>query len=266
MINLNQLIRKEINNGYGEADARAKVCQDIILKAISNSSLSNNITIKGGVVMRSKTNNIRRATQDLDIDFIKYSLTNDSIERFIQEINCIKNISIKKIGNIEELKQQDYHGKRVYIKIEDTYGNQLENKIDLGVNNILDIKQEEYCFDIAFDDVGASLLINSNEQMFVEKLRSLLRFGSLSTRYKDIYDMYYLLKYLNKRKLNKCLKIYIYDDNRMKENAIEDIIKRINNTFNDQNYLNRLSKSNKRWIDEDVQVIKNSIIDYLTKI
>lgn len=266
MINLNQLIRKEINNGYGEADARAKVCQDIILKAISNSPLSNNVTIKGGVVMRSKTNNIRRATQDLDIDFIKYSLSNDSIERFIQVINCIKNISIKKIGNIEELRQQDYHGKRVYIKIEDTYGNQLENKIDLGVNNILDIKQEEYCFDIAFDDVGASLLINSNEQMFVEKLRSLLRFGSLSTRYKDVYDMYYLLKYLNKNKLNKCIKMCIYNDERMKENNKEDIIKRINNTFNDQNYLNRLSKSNKRWIDEDVQVIKNSIIDYLTKI
>ena len=38
---------------------------------------------------------------------------------------------------------------------------------------------------IAYDDEGASLLINSNEQMFAEKLRSLLRFGALSSRYKD---------------------------------------------------------------------------------
>lgn len=266
MINLNELIKIEIDNGYSEADARAKVCQDIILKAISNSSLSNNVTIKGGVVMRSKTNNVRRATQDLDIDFIKYSLSDESIERFVKDINCIKDINIKKFGDIEELKQQDYHGKRVYIKIEDKNGNHIENKIDLGVNNILDIKQEEYCFDIAFDDIGASLLINSSEQMFTEKLRSMLRFGPLSTRYKDVYDMYYLINHLNKNKLNKCLKICIYDDIRMKENTKEDIVKRIRRTFDDKDYLIRLSKSNKRWIDEDIDNIKDSIIDYLSKL
>ena len=34
--------------------------------------------------------------------------------------------------------------------------------------------------------------INSKEQMFTEKLRSLLKFGPNSTRYKDIFDMVYL--------------------------------------------------------------------------
>lgn len=52
-------------------------------------------------------------------------------------------------------------------------------------------RQEEYCFDIAFDNEGASLLINTKEQMFAEKLRSLLKFGTFSTRYKDVYNMYY---------------------------------------------------------------------------
>lgn len=51
------------------------------------------------------------------------------------------------------------------------------------------IEKEEYCFDIAYDDEGASLLINSNEQMLSEKLRSLLNFGTLSTRFKDIYEL-----------------------------------------------------------------------------
>lgn len=51
------------------------------------------------------------------------------------------------------------------------------------------IGQEEYCFDIAYDDEGASLLINSNEQMLSEKLRSLLKFGTFSTRFKDIYEL-----------------------------------------------------------------------------
>ena len=51
------------------------------------------------------------------------------------------------------------------------------------------IEQEEYCFDTTYDDEGASLLINSNEQMLSEKLRSLLKFGTFSTRFKDIYEL-----------------------------------------------------------------------------
>ena len=39
-MNLNRMIEAEIANGYGDANAQSKVCQDIILKAISNSSLS----------------------------------------------------------------------------------------------------------------------------------------------------------------------------------------------------------------------------------
>jgi len=62
MINLLELIENEKLKGYKEANAGAKVCQDLLLKAISGSTLSRNVTIKGGVVMRSKTNNIRRAT------------------------------------------------------------------------------------------------------------------------------------------------------------------------------------------------------------
>ena len=67
MIDLNKMIKAEIAKGYDDANAQAKVCQDIVLKAIASSPLSHNITIKGGVVMRSKTRSVRRATQDLDL-------------------------------------------------------------------------------------------------------------------------------------------------------------------------------------------------------
>ena len=77
-MNLNEMIEAEIVNGYGDANAQAKVCQDIILKAIASGTLNRNVTIKGGVVMRSKTGNVRRATQDLDMDFIRYSLIRSS--------------------------------------------------------------------------------------------------------------------------------------------------------------------------------------------
>lgn len=125
MLNLEELVDKEIENGYGDVNARAKVCQDIVLKAISSGSLNRNVTIKGGVVMRSKTRNIRRATQDLDIDFVRYSLADDSIDYFIQKLNCLNGITISRKGDVEELKQQDYHGKRVYLSIKDNFNHTI---------------------------------------------------------------------------------------------------------------------------------------------
>ena len=44
MINIDAMIRKEIENGYGDANAQSKVCQDLILKAISTSNLNRKLS------------------------------------------------------------------------------------------------------------------------------------------------------------------------------------------------------------------------------
>ena len=88
---LTDIVKKD---GYSDLNAEAKVCQDIVLAAIAKSSLSRNVTIKGGVVMRSITGNIRRATQDMDFDFIRYSLSEESIRAFIEKLNCLDGIRI----------------------------------------------------------------------------------------------------------------------------------------------------------------------------
>ena len=75
MANLEELASEIRNDGYSEVNAEARVCQDIVLKAIAQGSLSRNVTVKGGVVMRSITGDVRRATQDMDLDFIRYSLS-----------------------------------------------------------------------------------------------------------------------------------------------------------------------------------------------
>ena len=122
MATIKEMIKQANADGYFDENAEAKVCQDIVLKALSLSSLCRNATIKGGVVMRSISNDARRATQDMDIDFIRYSLENDSIRKFIDKLNCLENIKIEQVGDITELKQQDYHGKRIYVIISDDEG------------------------------------------------------------------------------------------------------------------------------------------------
>ena len=265
MIDIDAMIKKEIENGYGDTNAQAKVCQDLILKAIAKSSLNRNVTIKGGVVMRSKTKNVRRATQDLDLDFIRYSLSDESIDAFIAELNCLDGLTYKRNGEIKELKQQDYHGKRVYIEITDSNGYSIENKMDLGVHNKLDIEQEEFCFDIAFDDEGASLLINSNEQMITEKLKSLLRFGTLSSRYKDIFDIYYLSHHVDKVKMKKCFNAFIFDDSKMREKDLTGVLRRIEMIFGDKLYVSHLQSNEVNWIGEDVDTVLGGIIAFIDR-
>ena len=46
-MNLEDIVRHNIENGYDLIDASSKVAQDIILSKISKSKFKNNITIKG---------------------------------------------------------------------------------------------------------------------------------------------------------------------------------------------------------------------------
>lgn len=253
MYNIRDWVERFVGEGYSRKNAEARVCQDIILMAIANSSLSRNVTIKGGVVMRSVTGNIRRATQDIDIDFIRYSLSDTSIERFIQKLYCLEGITIQSVGVFEELSQQDYHGRRINIIIRDLFGNTIKSKIDLGVHKQLRIEQEEYCFDVCIQEDGASLLINSMEQMLAEKLRSLLKFGFFSTRFKDVFDIVYLKDLVSVSELKKCLAIYIYEDSGMRENDIFDIRNRLRFIFDNKRYIENVKKSDKNWLEIPVE-------------
>lgn len=254
---------KYYEEGLTRELAAARVCQDIILKAIAEGPFSRNVTIKGGVVMRSLTNNNRRATRDIDLDFIHYPLNEEAIREFVNKLNCIDGIHIEIDGGITELKHQDYNGKSIEVIINDDNGNTIKSKIDIGVHKHLEIEQDIYCFDICFDDKGASLLKNTVEQSFAEKLRSLLKFGVYSRRYRDLYDMYYLKELAFKEKMNNLFKILIYDDPGMYENSVDDIIRRIEKTFKDDQYLKRVSESRQRWFDDDIHKIANEIIMYL---
>ena len=248
--------------GLSRELAAARVCQDIVLKAIAIGPLNRNVTIKGGVVMRSLTNNNRRATRDIDLDFIHYSIDDDSIQIFVQKMNCIPDIKMEIIGDIEELKHQDYHGKSIKVRITDKNGTAIESKIDIGVHKHLELDQEEYCFDVCMDDEGASLLKNSKEQSVVEKLRALLIFSVNNRRYKDIYDMYYLKDELNIDKFLRYIELLIFKDDSMRENTMDDIVRRVENSFKDKGFLKRISTSRQRWIDEDIEIIAEGIIGF----
>lgn len=259
MTDLMRMVALYVDDGYSDLMARARVCQDVVLKAIAESSISKNVTIKGGVVMRSITGNTRRATRDIDLDFLRFSIEESAIRDFVMKINCLDGISIDIAGPIEELSQQEYRGKRLWVVITDSKGHSLKSKMDLGVHKNIQIEQEEYCFDVCHDSEGVSLLMNSKEQIFAEKLRALVKFGAFTGRYKDIFDLCYLADHTEDDKLTECIRTYILDDPDMFENSLDDVRRRLEKIFANRKFVKNLERSPKdNWlgIDESEALVR----------
>ena len=107
-------------------------------------------------------------------------------------------------------------------------------------------------------------LINSKEQIFVEKLKSLLKFGITSTRFKDIFDFYYLInnENLNKVKLIKYIDILIFQDETMRENELKDIHIRLKNILNNSRFQMRINTANNKWLEILIKDVIDNILDY----
>lgn len=107
-------------------------------------------------------------------------------------------------------------------------------------------------------------LINSKEQIIVEKLKTLLKFGITSTRFKDIFDFYYLInnEKLDKDKLIKYIDILIFKDENMREYTIEDISKRLSSILNNSRFKSRIGTANNNWLEMSIEEVIENILDY----
>ena len=264
-MNIAEQITNCIKLGLMEDDAIAKVCGEIILSKIAKSSKSRNVTIKGGVVMMNISKDLRRATRDLDLDFIKYSLADDSIKKFINRLNEV-NDDIKLViqSRITGLRHQDYKGKRVILNISDKFKNSYEFKLDIGVHKNLDLKQEELCFDFNSMPESVCLLVNSKEQILAEKLKSLLKFGFGTGRYKDVFDIYYLIEInpVDKNILKFLLDDYIIKNAEMWENNYNSVYNRLLEIFENRDFYNSLSNARDNWLELPIDEIIGSILNF----
>lgn len=268
-MNIYELTQEYIKLGYQEDDIASKVAQDIILLKIGKSKYAKNITIKGRVVMHNISKDLRRATRDMDLDFIKYSLEDKSIFNFIKELNNVDDdIEISIEGSPTKLHHQDYDGKRIYVILKDKYGESIRTKLDIGVHKYFDIVQDEYLFDFNILGDSVSLLINSNEQIIVEKLKSLLKFGITSTRFKDIFDFYYLMnnQEVDRKKLLNYIELLIYRDETINQNNYDDLMKRLTSILSSKQYKSRLNSANSNWLEIPIDKVIKNVLNYFNSL
>ena len=268
MKSLQEQIAELRSLGYATDTARAKVAHDIILLAMHRSGFKPNSTIKGGVVMSSLTGDVRRATMDMDIDFLHYSLAKASVERFVRKLaRAMPEVSLSIVGPIVELKHEDYRGKRIYLAVKDaSLMRAIRTKMDIGVHTREEMKQVDFSFDVVSDAENADLFANSREQIFAEKLVSLLRHGAATGRVKDIFDMYYLSQNLNRPLLKRYVKAIIFDSRRCKVSNRDDLIKVIKQIFGLRMFVRKLNNTRVNWIGEDPTVVLNALIEFVSSL
>lgn len=245
-------IESLVGLGYGQAAAQAKVAHDTVLRAMAASGFKQSSTIKGGVVMSHVTNDIRRSTMDMDIAFVHRSISDLSIVRFVRKLNCLPKVRISIFGTIGELLHEDYRGKRLYLDVTDgSIPTPIRMKLDIGVHVHNDIEQIDFSFSMADGTECANLLANPNEQIFAEKLLSLLRHRRLSRRPKDIFDLYYLCDKVDAAKLRVCLDLLIYSNRRIEPTNICEVISILRDVFASRQFMRRLASVRANWLQID---------------
>lgn len=249
-------------SGYPPRKADAKIAHDIVLKAIEDAGFHDKVTIKGGVVMSGITDAVRRATIDMDFDFLGYSLDDVSIRRFVQRLNRVAECEIRIDGDIQELRQSEYRGKRVNLVLTDEAGHSIKTKVDIGVHGNKSIEQVDFRFTVISDNAGVVLLVNPKEQIFIEKLKSLLRLGVVSTRYKDVYDLFYLCSRVDTNILGEYLHMCIFKDEAMLENDVRDIERRLGRIFSSKTFLKRMANPDYAWLDEPVETVVGTLLEF----
>ena len=134
--------------------------------------------------------------------------------------------------------------------------------MDIGVHGNKSIEQVNFRFKVISDDAEVVLLINPKEQIFVEKLKSLLRLGVVSTRYKDVYDLFYLCSRVDTNVLGEYLRICIFEDGAMLENNFRDVERRLGRIFSSKPFLKRMANPNYAWLDEPVETVVGTLQEF----
>ena len=135
-------------------------------------------------------------------------------------------------------------------------------------NEDMDIKQDELCFDLGLNTLNVTLLANSKEQICVEKIKSLLKFGITSTRYKDVFDIYYLINTNNFDKIRfiNYLDKFVFKDSLIGENNLLEIKKSLSNILSNSRFKLMLNMAKNNWTELPVENVITIIIEFLTSL
>ena len=98
----------------------------------------------------------------------------------------------------------------------------------------------------------------------MEKIKSLLKFGIATTRYKDIFDIYYLMNIdsFDKARFLRYLDKMIFSDSLIEENNIYDVINSLEFILSNDKFKSMINMVNNTWLLISI----DDVIGYILKL
>lgn len=176
---------------------------DRFIERLSVSKYKDNFILKGGFYLSTLFGIENRATMDIDTAIVKTPFTEENIRKMLEEIIMIDisdNVTFGHI-NISPIRDGDeYGGYRVIINIK------LDNiresfQIDIATGDPITPSAVRYKYLPVISDKPISLWAYNIETVLAEKLETILSRAEASSRTRDYYDIYLIVK-MNFEKIN----------------------------------------------------------------
>ena len=178
-------------------------CLERLLDRIAVSRFRDYFVIKGGFLIASILGIGSRSTMDIDVTVKGFGVNYENIDSAFKEI-CNIDIADQltfSFNRIEEIRENDdYLGLRVFVECR--YGKMnVPLTVDLTTGDAIIPREREYMYKCVFEDKKISVLAYPLENVFAEKLDTIISRGVTNTRTRDFYDVYTLYA-LKKKEMN----------------------------------------------------------------
>jgi predicted nucleotidyltransferase component of viral defense system len=178
-------------------------CLERLLDRIAVSRFRDHFVIKGGFLIASILGIGSRSTMDIDATVKGFSVSYENVESVFKEI-CDIDIADQltfSFDRIEEIREKDnYLGLRVFVECR--YGKiNVPLTVDLTTGDTIIPQEIEYIYKCVFDNKVIPILAYPLENVFAEKMNTIISRGVANTRTRDFYDVYTLYA-LKKKELN----------------------------------------------------------------
>jgi predicted nucleotidyltransferase component of viral defense system len=176
-------------------------CQEEFLRRLSMSQYVNNLVLKGGMLIYTLTNFESRATVDIDFLLRQLPSGREEIQKIIDSILTVDTrndfISFTARGYETISPQRQYKGVSFQL-IGHIKNTKTPLCVDIGVGDIIVPNPQKREIPVQLDTFTAPVVMAySLESTISEKFDALLQRLELTSRMKDIYDIYYLATAFN---------------------------------------------------------------------
>ena len=199
MINTSRQLKDKIKNISGGNSLKAqtlirKYVMERFLARVAKSKYQNNFILKGGMLISAIVGEDARSTMDIDTTVQSLPLTDEDIQKIINEIASIDlgdNLTFT-LSKTETIRDDfDYPGVRVTLKVIFEKLKETVN-IDISTGDEITPSAVQFTYPMMFEQEKIRIWSYNLETLLAEKLQTVLARSVANTRMRDFYDIYIL--------------------------------------------------------------------------